>query len=111
MDVSITPVVNVLTVVLLDIKVDVKTVDKTVTVVFTFGVTFSNVGNAEDIIVVKMLGVVLLNGITDGFNALKHTSFDWTGSSKRVSSMYANNEPTVKPVVYDKVIIFPKKIQ
>lgn len=25
--------------------------------------------------------------------------------------MYANNEPTVKPVVYDKVMIFPEKIQ
>ena len=105
-DASMMPVVNVLTVVL-GIKVDASKVDKTATVVFTLGVTYSNVGKVEDTAFISTLDVVLLNGTTDGFNALKHTSLAWTGSPKQVSVMYANNEPTVRPVVYDRVIILP----
>ena len=63
MDASIIPVANVLKV-LLNIEVDDKRADKTV----TFCVTFSNVGNVEDITFVTALDVVLLSGIIDGIN-------------------------------------------
>lgn len=102
-------VVNVLTVVL-GIKVDVRRVVKTLTVVFTFGVTISNVGKVEDTAFAKILGVVLLrNGIVDIFISVGHTSFACTGNPKQVSIMYANKEPIVSPVMYDRVIMFPEK--
>lgn len=87
----------------------VNTVVRMLAVVFNFGIVvdFSIVGNVEDMAFVIIFMVVLVFGIIIDFHGFGHKYFVWNGGPKQVSIKYATNEPIVKPVIYDNVIILP----
>lgn len=71
-------------------------------------VVFFTVGKVADIAVVRTL--ILLNAVVVWLLInFGHTFFAWSGGPRQASIRYASTDPMVKPAMYDRVIILPKK--
>lgn len=79
----------------------VKTVDKVVTVLFTFGslVIFSILGNVDETAFVIIFIVTFPAAAIIGLLGLGQIFFADTEGPKHASNMYAKRDPTVSPVV------------
>lgn len=105
---------------LLKILVLLRTIDvvnrvvKVAAVLFTFGslVILSTLGKVEEMAFVNKFIVTLPAAAIIGLLGLGQIFFADTDGPKHASNIYAKREPTVSPVVYERVIIFPvgKKI-